>query len=238
MVTKKKVGENSNQDREKVVLILAHPDDAELSSGGSVAIWVNEGREVHYVICTNGDKGSKDPNTSPFRLAEIREEEQRNAARVLGVEQVTFLRHRDGELENDRAFRNELALLIREFQPKVIVTHDPWRPYMVHPDHRAVGFATIDAVVVARDHLFVPFWLELGFPPHAPLEIYFTFPSAPDYVIDITNTLEKKLEAIGKHRSQMERFPQWKDLIKAMAARMAEKEKFSYGEAFKRLVLI
>jgi LmbE family N-acetylglucosaminyl deacetylase len=238
MVKKKKAAGKSKQDREKVMLIMAHPDDAELSSGGSVAIWVSAGKEVRYVICTNGDKGSKDPDTSPFRLAEIREEEQRNAARILGVKQVTFLRYGDGELENTRAFRNELAMLIREFQPKVIVTHDPWRPYMVHPDHRAVGFATVDAVVVARDHLFVPFWLELGLPPHAPLEIYFTFPSAPDYVIDITSTLEKKLEAIGKHESQMGRFPQWKDLIKAMAARMAEKEKFAYGEAFKRLVLI
>lgn len=238
MVRKKKVTKKTRQKREKVMLIMAHPDDAELSSGGSVAIWVSEGRVVHYVICTNGDKGSKDTNTSPFRLAEIREGEQRNAARVLGVDQVTFLRHGDGELENDRAFRNELALLIREYQPKIIVTHDPWRPYMVHPDHRAVGFATVDAVVVARDHLFVPLWLELGFPPHAPLEIYFTFPSAPDYVIDITNTIEKKLEAIGKHKSQIERFPQWKDLIKAMATRMAENEKFSYGEAFKRMVLI
>jgi LmbE family N-acetylglucosaminyl deacetylase len=231
------VNEKSHSPEKKVLVIMAHPDDTELSSAGTMIKWIAKGWQVRYIICATGDKGTKDTKMTPFQLAEIREKEQREAASVLGVKELTFLRHADGELEHNASFRNEIALLIRKFQPEIIITHDPWRPYQLHPDHRAVGFATVDAVVVARDHLFLPALLELELSPHAPLELYFTFPPTPDYVVDITDVMEKKLQALEKHQSQLNSIPDWRDKIKLMSSKLAEGEPFNYAESFKRLVL-
>jgi len=231
------VTENSFPEGKKVLVIVAHPDDAELSSAGTLIKWIAKGCQARYVVCTTGDKGTKDARITPFQLAETREKEQREAASVLGVKDITFLRHVDGGLEHNASFRNEIALLIRKFQPEIIITHDPWRPYQIHPDHRAVGFATVDAVVVARDHLFLPAFLEVELQAHAPLELYFTFPPTPDYVVDITDVMEKKLEALEKHKSQLERIPDWPEKIKLMSSKLAEGKPFSYAESFKRLVL-
>jgi LmbE family N-acetylglucosaminyl deacetylase len=230
-MTRKKKGQ------ERIVLVMAHPDDAELAAAGTVALWVAQGDQVHYLICTSGDKGSKNRKASPFSLAEAREKEQREAAKALGVKKVVFLRYKDGELEHTRAFRDEIALVIRQFKPSILVTHDPWRPYQLHPDHRAVGFAATDAIVAGRDHLFVPAFLELGLEPHSPAEIYFTFPPSPDLVVDITPVMEKKFEALARHKSQIARIPDWKKKIRHMASVMAAKEPFKYGESFKRLAL-
>ena len=225
------------QDAKNVLVIMAHPDDAELSSAGTLVKWITKGRQVRYIICSTGDKGTKNPKMTPFQLAEIREKEQREAASVLGIKELTFLRHADGELEHTASFRNEIALLIRKFQPEIIITHDPWRPYQLHPDHRSVGFATVDAVVIARDHLFLPALLELELPAHAPLELYFTFPLTPDYVVDITDVMEKKLEALEKHQSQLNSIPDWREKIKLMSSKLAEGKQFHYAETFKRLIL-
>lgn len=223
--------------QKNVLVIMAHPDDAELSSAGTLIKGIAQGWEVRYIVCATGDKGTKDAGMSPFHLSEVREKEQREAARVLGVHNITFLRYADGGLEHNAGFRNEIALLIRKFQPEIIITHDPWRPYQIHPDHRAVGFATVDAVVVARDHLFLPAFLEVELTPHAPMELYFTFPPAPDHVVDITDVMEQKLEALAKHRSQLEHIPAWRENIKLMGAKLAEGKPFTYAESFKRLPL-
>jgi LmbE family N-acetylglucosaminyl deacetylase len=231
------VSEKPHPNAKKVLVIMAHPDDAELSSSGTLIKWIAKGWQVRYIVCTTGDKGTKDIKMTPFQLAEMREKEQREAANVLGVKDLTFLRHADGELEHNATLRNEIALLIRKFQPEIIITHDPWRPYQLHPDHRAVGFGTVDAVVVARDHLFLPALLEVELIPHAPLELYFTFPPTPDYVIDITDVMEKKLEALEKHQSQLKSIPDWREKIKLMSSKLAEGKPFLYAESFKRLVL-
>lgn len=231
------VREISHSPAKNVLLIMAHPDDAELSSAGTLIKWIAKGCQVRYIICATGDKGTKDAKMTPFKMAEIREKEQREAASVLGVKDITFLRHADGELEHNASFRNEIALLIRKFQPEIIITHDPWRPYQLHPDHRAVGFATVDAVVVARDHLFLPALLEAELAAHAPLELYFTFPPTPDHVVDITDVMDKKLEALEKHRSQLSSIPDWRDKMKLMGSKLAEDKPFDYAESFKRLAL-
>jgi len=220
-----------------VLLVMAHPDDAELSSAGTVLKLIEQGHEVRYVVCSTGDKGTKDAAMTPFQLAAIREQEQKEAAAVLGVQRITFLRHPDGELDNCKGLRDEIALLIRNNRPDIIITHDPWRPYQIHPDHRAVGFAAADAVVYARDHLFMPVLRELELAPHAPLEIYFTFPPVPDHVVDISAIMEKKLDAIAKHKSQLAQMPGWRENIKRMASKQAEGKPFAYAETFKRLVL-
>ena len=232
MISKKKASDEKN-----VLVVMAHPDDAELSSAGTLIKGIAKGWKVHYIICATGDKGTKDTSLSPFKLAEIREKEQREAARVVGVEHVTFLRYADGELEHNARFRNQIALLIRKFHSDIIITHDPWRPYQIHPDHRAVGFATVDAVVVARDHLFEPVLLEVGLAAHAPLEFYFTFPAAPDHVVDITDVMDIKLKALEKHQSQLHAIPEWPEKIKLMGSNLAKDHPFSYAETFKRLEL-
>ena len=229
--------EKSSSDKKNVLVVMAHPDDAELSSAGTILKGIEQGWQVRYIVCTTGDKGTKDISMSPFHLAETREEEQREAARTIGVTNITFLRYADGGLEQNASFRNEIALLIRKFQPEIIITHDPWRPYQMHPDHRAVGFATVDAVVVARDHLFLPALLELELQAYAPLELYFTFPEKPDHVVDITDVMDKKLEALEKHKSQLEHIPKWREGIKMMGSKLAEGKPFKYGESFKRLPL-
>ncbi len=226
------------KEGKRILLVMAHPDDAELSSAGTVALWVSQGSTVHYLICTSGDKGTKSRRVSPFRLAEVREREQKEAAKTLGVKKVTFFRYKDGELEHTRAFRDEIAMIVRQFRPHILVTHDPWRPYQLHPDHRAVGFAATDAIVAGRDHLFVPAFLELGLEPHSPSEIYFTFPPNPDLVIDITPVIDKKLKALARHRSQIARITDWREKIKHMSSVIAANEPFEYGESFKRLPLV
>lgn len=222
---------------ERILVVMAHPDDPEITCGGTVARWCSEGKEVRYLLCTSGDKGTKDQEISPHQLAELREGEQRKAAEVLGVGRVTFLRHKDGELENNLSLRHEIALIIRKFKPEIVVTHDPWRPYQLQPDHRACGFSACDAVVAARDHLFLPAFSDLNLDAHTPSEIYFALPQVPDLVVDITDFFENKLKALAEHHTQTKRVPQWRKRTEELAIRAAENEDFKYGEPFKRLTL-
>lgn len=221
----------------KILVICAHPDDPELSCGGSIAKWIAEGKEAVYIICTDGNKGSKDLGMSPYQLAALREQEQEAAAQILGVQRVIFLRHHDGELEANPLLKAELALLIRYIKPELVITHDPWRPYLIHPDHRAVGIAVTDAIVAARDHLFFPAFLAIGLEAYRPKAIYYTFPEKPDIIIDITGLIEIKLRAIAQHRTQIEIIPDWQERIKQMGARFGEKEGFAYAEIFKQVEL-
>jgi LmbE family N-acetylglucosaminyl deacetylase len=219
----------------KILVIAAHPDDPELSCGGSIAKCIAEDKEVIYIICTNGNKGSKDLNMNPYQLALRREQEQEAAARVLGVQQVIFLRHNDGELEINSLLKAELTLLIRYNKPELVITHDPWRPYLIHPDHRAVGIAVTDAIVGARDHLFFPAFLAIGLEAHRPKAILYAFPEKPDTIVDITEFIEIKLMAIGQHKTQIESIPNWQERIKQMGSRFGEKEGFAYAEIFKQV---
>lgn len=139
------------------MLVVAHPDDAEFSSGGTIARLTSAGKRVIIIQVTSGDKGTTDPTVNPERLAEMREAEEQEAARRLGVTDVVFLRCTDGELMPDLALREKIVRMIRTYRPDVLITHDPYRPYALHPDHRAVGYASIDAVYpTARDPHYFP----------------------------------------------------------------------------------
>jgi LmbE family N-acetylglucosaminyl deacetylase len=229
--------QSESNDSRNYLIVVAHPDDAELGCGGSIASWVKDGHKVSYVVCTSGNKGTKDVEMTPHRLADIREQEQKEAAERLKVDRVVFLRHQDGELESTMAFRNELALLIRSFEPNTIVTHDPWRRYLVHPDHRAVGMSTMDAVVSARDILFLPAQSAVGITAHTPSELLFTFPDEPDYIVDITDTMELKLESIARHQSQLGGASRWVCWVKDRAATIGKDNGYEYAESFKRVKL-
>ena len=186
-----------SEEQPRVLVIAAHPDDADISCGGTIARWGREGRSVHYVLCTSGNRGSVDSEMTPERLGEIREAEQRAAAGILGVTGLTFLRHEDCELEETLAFRCELSSLIRTLRPDVLMTHDPWARYRIHPDHRAVGFTALAAIVTAGNQM-----LREGPPPHSVGEICLFQTDNPDFWVDITDTFELKLQAIREHRSQ------------------------------------
>ena len=213
----------------RVLVIAAHPDDADISSGGTIARWARGGSRVHYVLCTSGNRGSDDPEMMPRRLGEIREAEQRAAAEVLGVAGLTFLRHEDCELEETLAFRRELSGFIRTFRPDVLMTHDPWARYRIHPDHRAVGFTALAAIVIAGNRMY-----REGPPPHGVSQVYLFQTDKPDFWVDITESFELKVQAIQQHRSQtahsgemmMRRVREW-------AESAGEKAGVSLGEGFK-----
>jgi LmbE family N-acetylglucosaminyl deacetylase len=219
------------------MVIMAHPDDAEFSSGGTVARLAESGYRVQYVLATRGDKGSADRATVPERLAATREREQRAAADVLGVEEVTFLDHRDGEVEVSLAFRAELALAIRRGRPDIVLTFDPWQRYQIHPDHRAVGQTALDAVAAARDPLYFSEQLAEGLAEHRAHNVYFFGTDQPNYYVDIAGTLEKKIAALQCHRSQVGDRPM-AEFVRARAATVGAELGLAAAEAFHYLPMM
>jgi LmbE family N-acetylglucosaminyl deacetylase len=193
----------------KIAVIIAHPDDAEFICAGTVARWAEEGHEIVYILLTSGDKGSDDPTMTSARLVETREAEQREAARILGVEDVIFMKYPDAELEPNLELRREITRMIRKLKPDVVVCQDPtvrWvdTQYINHPDHRAAGEATLAAVFpAARDRLTFPELLAEGLEPHKVREIYLAGAQTPDVAIDITAQMERKLESLRAHASQL-----------------------------------
>ena len=193
----------------RIAVIVAHPDDAEFICAGTVARWAAEGHRITYVLLTSGDKGSADPAVTGAQLVAVREAEQRAARDVLGVEEVVFLGYEDAMLVPDLAMRRELVRVIRRLRPDVVVCQDPtvrWvdQDYLNHPDHRAAGEATLDAVYpAARDRMTFPELLAEGLEPHKVREFYLAGAKDPDVAIDITAHLETKLASLRAHASQI-----------------------------------
>ena len=191
---------------ERALVVAAHPDDIESWCGGTVARLVDLGCAVHALLLTSGDKGSDDPVLSAAEIGALREAEQLAAARLLGLGDVRFLRHPDGDLEDTRALREQIVRAIREVRPDVVFTHDPERPYppyVTHRDHRVAGRATLDAVYpAARDRRQFPEHADSGLGPHHVREIWLFSSAAPDTWVDIGPTLERKIAARLAHASQ------------------------------------
>jgi LmbE family N-acetylglucosaminyl deacetylase len=222
-----------------VLVIIAHPDDAEFGMAGTVARWIREGKQVVYVVCTRGDKGTSDRTIKPEDLAEIRKGEQRAAARVLGVREVVFLGYPDQELEDTPEFRKELVRCIRKYRPRVVATSDPYRRYIWHRDHRIAGQVTIDAVFpFARDHLSYPDLLEEGLEPHKVEEVLFWASEDINYRSDITETFDLKIEALLCHESQLKGFSNPADVadrLRSRCEKMAKGEEFDLAEGFHKV---
>lgn len=182
----------------------AHPDDVEFGGGGTLAKWAADGCVVHHLVCTDGSKGTWDRHADLQELVRRRQDEQRAAQRALAGERagtVRFLGVTDGELEVGLELRSAIARIIREIRPDVVLGHDPWKRYRLHPDHRAAGFLTLDAVVAARDPHFYP---EHGLPHHRPRTILLWEADSPNHVEDVGETLTAKLTALHAHESQFE----------------------------------
>ena len=219
------------------MVITPHPDDAEYGVAGTVARWVREGKQVIYVVCTNGNKGSNDPEMKPETLAKTREKEQLGAAKLLGVDEVIFLRHEDQTLEDTPEFRKEIVRLLRMYQPEIVATSDPYRRYIWHRDHRIAGQVVLDAIFpYARDHLAYPDLVELGLKPHKVKEVLLWGAEQPNYFTDITDTFEVKMAALRCHHSQIDHFPpEWLDFIRKRHETLAEGKDFALAEAFHRV---
>ncbi|MCU1496376.1 MAG: hypothetical protein JWM47_329 [Acidimicrobiales bacterium] len=187
----------------RALAVGAHPDDIEFGAGATLATWAAAGCEVSFVICTDGSKGTWDPSADLHELVRTRQIEAATAAAAIGVTgEVVFLGRVDGELENDRATRSELARWLRVLQPDVVLGHDPWQRYRLHPDHRAVGFLTCDAVVAARDPHFFP---EHEVPHHRPSALLLFEADEPDHAQTVgPDAVAAKIAALEAHRSQYE----------------------------------
>jgi LmbE family N-acetylglucosaminyl deacetylase len=219
-----------------VMVIVAHPDDPEFGCAGTIVKWTQAGKQVTYILLTSGDKGSRDPDLRPGRLAAQREEEQRAAARELGVKEVLFLRHPDGLLENTLELRRELANLIRQRQPHIVMTIDPWRHYQLHPDHRVAGQSALDAIYAAREWYIFPEQLVDGVDPWRVKEAYLFWTENPDYWEDITCCIETRISALARHASQVSLdTAKLAERIRERAREAGEKPGYQYAEAFKRL---
>jgi LmbE family N-acetylglucosaminyl deacetylase len=225
----------------RILVVVAHPDDAEFGCGGSVARWSAEDRQVAYVIVTSGNRGSEDPAMTPERLAVVREEEQRAAAERLGVAEVVFLGYPDGELEDTREARRDVVREIRRLRPERLVTQSPFptlNPYSGHRDHRHAGRLAVDAVYpYARDRLHFPELGAAGLSPHKVREVYLMGHPEPDVVVDITETMERKLEALRCHASQFRDFGVVEARVRERNADVGKPHGMTYAEAFRLIEL-
>ena len=187
---------------QRVLTVGAHPDDAEFGAGATLARWAASGTHITFVVLTDGSKGTWDQAIPRERLIEIRAAEQQQAADMLGVADVVHLEHPDGELEYTMELRAEICWHIRHTRPEIVLGHDPWRRYLLHPDHRAAGWAAIDGVVAARDHLFFPEQLTCGITHHRPDTILLWTADEPDHWEDADGYLDAKVNALLAHSSQ------------------------------------
>jgi LmbE family N-acetylglucosaminyl deacetylase len=221
----------------RILVIAAHADDIEFGMAGTVAHWTNEGHEVAYCLITDGSAGSNDPNIDPQALVETRHAEQIAAAAAVGVETIRFLGYADGTLQPTLELRRELTRLIREWKPQRVVCQDPTtvfvdKNYINHPDHRAAGEAAIYAVFPsAETRPIFPELLSEGFEPHKVEELWMTLTLAPDTFVDITQTIDRKIESLLCHRSQVG--PDAAEWIRKWNAEDGERAGVPFAEGFR-----
>jgi LmbE family N-acetylglucosaminyl deacetylase len=228
---------------ERAMLVIPHPDDGESGCAGTVAKWTREGSKVLYVVSTNGDKGTSDPEMTSPRLAAIREVEQRKAADVLGVEEVVFLGYGDGELDDTREFRGRIVEQIRRFRPDVVLAMDPVkRQSHGHRDHRISGQVALDACFpYARDRLHYPEHIAGGLETFKVRSMLLWGTESPDVAVDISDTVDLKIKALAAHESQlssdMSRIEQFtKNRAKNAAAEAADQGiEFEFAEVYRKI---
>lgn len=225
------------------MVIAAHPDDADFGPAATAARWIDDGSVGCLVCCTSGDQGGEDPDLDPMALALTREGEQREAARIVGYEAVAFLHQPDGALANDLPLREQLVRQIRAFRPDAVLAHDPdvvvyGRGGINHADHRAAGIAAVDAVYpAARNPMAFPHLARGGLAGHSVRRIYLFWPNAPDTWVDVSATLQRKIDALRAHASQIRHPEQLDERIRRSAAETGTAIGVPAAEAF-RLVVI
>lgn len=229
---------DEQESLDRVMVIAAHPDDPEFGCGATIAKLAEQGKEITYVLLTSGDKGSHDPGVRPGQLAALREREQRAAAAALGVKDVIYLRYADGILENTLALRGQLASLLRRHKPHIVFAIDPWRHYQLHPDHRAAGFAALDAIFAAREwNIFAEQLIE-DEDPWRVKQVYLFWSDNADHWEDVSDTIGRRIEALACHVSQVgSDTAKLDERIRERAVKAGEKPGYAYAEEFKLIKL-
>jgi LmbE family N-acetylglucosaminyl deacetylase len=221
------------------VAIYAHPDDADVSCGGTLALWSSAGATIDLVVCALGDKGSSDPGTDPDELVAVRAGEVQEAATILGASSLRLFGRADGEVANDQDLRRDLVAVIRELRPEVVVCPDPLAVffgelYYNHRDHREVGYAALDAVAAAAGPLYFP---ESG-GPHRVEVVLMSGTLEPTVWVDVSTTIEAKASAVACHRSQLGDRSEWfRSAVLERAEQTGAEAGVAYAESFRRLIL-
>ena len=237
---------SEEQRYERVLVVAAHPDDPEFMCGATVARLADDGAEVVYVVCTDGSQGGEDPAISDDELSATRYREQRDAARVLGVKDVQFLGYKDGHLAADLELRKAIVREIRRFRPELVLTMSPVRELSIsigasHPDHLAVGEATLQAVYPdSRNPRAFRELLAESLEPHIVKEVWVPGFDGADHFVDVTATIDRKIEAVLCHKSQFGKPHQDQDgpgkWVYERAGETGKRAGYQYAEGFKRMV--
>jgi LmbE family N-acetylglucosaminyl deacetylase len=225
------------------MVVAGHPDDADFGPAGTAARWIDEGSTGWLVCCTSGDAGGEDPHADPLELAALREREQRAAAEIIGYAGVTFLHLPDGALVNDLVLREHLVREIRTFRPDAVLATDPTVVFyrdggINHTDHREAGIAAVDAVYPAsRNPMAFPALARNGLEAHRVRRLYLFWPNEPNVRVDITTTLDRKIDALKAHSSQIREPEKLAERIRAWAAEEGEPVGVSAAEALRLIVI-
>ena len=225
------------------MVIVAHPDDADFGPAATAARWIDQGSTGWLVCCTSGDAGGEDPDLDPLELAAEREKEQDAAARIVGCEGVTYLHQPDGALANDLALRELLVREIRTFRPDAVLATDPEVLFygdggVNHTDHRAAGMAAVDAVYpAARNPMAFPWLAREGLAKHNVRRLYLFWSNSPSARVDVTATLQKKVDALRAHASQIEEPDKIDGWVRESAAERGKLIGVQYAEAFRVIVV-
>ncbi|MHB1864896.1 MAG: PIG-L deacetylase family protein [Candidatus Saccharimonadales bacterium] len=227
----------------RVVLgVAAHPDDLDFSASGTMAAFASKGADVHYLILTDGGKGTADKTLTPKELTRIRQKEQRAALQAIGGKSVSFLAYPDGYLEANIQLKKDIVRVLRTICPDVVITMDPSllysskRGFINHPDHRAAGQATLDAVYpLARDHLSFKELSDEGLKPHKTRTVLLTNFDKHNYIVDISDTFDNKLAALKAHTSQVKNIDELEQWLRPLAEDIGSQAGYKLGEAFVRI---
>jgi LmbE family N-acetylglucosaminyl deacetylase len=238
-------GPRSSQEIQgPILVVVAHPDDIEVHCGGTLAQLIAQGRRVTCALCTSGNRGTADPEVTMEEIGATREREQRTASEILGVKDVRFLRHDDGDLPFVvLELREEVVRLIRETRPRTVITHDPYPgdggqdSCSIYPDHTTVGLVTFQAAFVcAPGPLFYPEHLRDGLSPHKPESLYLVMSANPSIFVDITATWPTKQAAIRQHKSQGRSTPECDREMEQINRENGRRAGVEFAEAFRILL--
>jgi LmbE family N-acetylglucosaminyl deacetylase len=226
------------EGQKRALVVGAHPDDPDFGAGGTAAAWTREGWEFYYLVCTNGAKGTSDAEMNPEQLIVSRREEQREAARALGVVDCYFLDGVDGELQPSRDFLGQVVRLIRTLRPDAVFTHSTEivvrNSSINHTDHRVTGQTTLDAIYpAARDIFNFPEQIAEGLQPHKVLDIYIWASNQPNFEVDITEVVDQKIDALTHHMTQFAGREGFRESVKERWKNEAGR----YTESFQRVQL-
>jgi LmbE family N-acetylglucosaminyl deacetylase len=228
---------------DRFMVIAAHPDDADFGPAATAAAWIDQGSVGWLVCCTSGDAGAEDPDTDPLELAALREKEQRAAAKVVGYEGVTFLHMPDGALVNDLILREHLVREIRTFRPDAVLATDPETLFhrdsgVNHTDHRAAGYAAVDAVYpAARNPMAFPWLAKQGLAAHRVSRLYLFWSNTPTVRIDVSGTVNRKLDALRAHASQLKDFDDIEKWTRAWTAEVGKEIGVEAAEGFHVVII-